>query len=89
MQTFFFSKEATASLAAPFVHSLIGKFSHGRPTVKVLTKHFNELKLKGNVSLKTLSGKHVLNFKRKGLHEDLDATTVVGKSIKNMPFTDG
>lgn len=61
MQTFFFfSKEATASLAAPFVHSLIDKFSHGRPTVKVLTKHLFELKLKGNVSLKTLSGKHVL-----------------------------
>src|SRR3954469_21867824 len=48
------------SLSAPFRLSLVGKFSHGRPSMEMARSIFAKLDLKGNFFLGHLDSKHIL-----------------------------
>ncbi|XP_071933183.1 uncharacterized protein [Coffea arabica] len=55
-----FSKEEADKLAAPFHWTLVGKFSHGRPSLEAMRKFFSSLNLKDHVSIGLLDYRHVL-----------------------------
>lgn len=54
------SKDLVDSVANPFRYMLVGKFSHGRPTMVVSRAAFTKLGLKGDVSLGHFDSKHML-----------------------------
>src|SRR4051812_27952749 len=54
-------------LSKPYQFALVGKFSHGRPTMDRARLIFNKLGLKGNFSLGHLDHKHMLiNLENEG-----------------------
>ncbi|KAL6578123.1 hypothetical protein OROMI_010451 [Orobanche minor] len=55
-----FSNEELEELVAPFEFTLVGKFSHGFPTMKILKSIIGNLNLKGKYSVSLLEHKHVL-----------------------------
>nr|XP_027083663.1 uncharacterized protein LOC113705962 [Coffea arabica] len=54
------SRQEIESLAAPFHHALVGRFSAGRPSMEAIRKFFVTLGLKGHCSVGLLDEKHVL-----------------------------
>ncbi|XP_027062037.1 uncharacterized protein [Coffea arabica] len=54
------SREDTDRLATPFRWALVGKFSHGRPTLKDIRKFFAALNLRDHVSVGLMDYRHVL-----------------------------
>lgn len=55
-----FSEEEIDKLAAPFNHVLVGKFSHGRPSMELVRKAFAAIGFSGSYSLGLLDHRHVL-----------------------------
>ncbi|XP_071928074.1 uncharacterized protein [Coffea arabica] len=55
-----FSREDVDKLAAPFRWTLVGKFSHGRPSLEDTRKFFSSLNLKDQVSIGLMDYRHVL-----------------------------
>nr|XP_027082307.1 uncharacterized protein LOC113704619 [Coffea arabica] len=55
-----FSKADADKLAAPFQWALVGKFSHGRPSLEDIRKFFASLNLKDHVSIGLMDYRHVL-----------------------------
>ena len=55
-----FSKAEADKLASPFRWALVGKFSHGRPSLEGVRKFFSTLNLKDNVSIGLMDYRHVL-----------------------------
>ncbi|XP_027156068.1 uncharacterized protein LOC113766259 [Coffea eugenioides] len=55
-----FSKAEVDKLATPFRWALVGKFSHGRPSLEGIRKFFSTLNLKDQVSVGLLDYRHVL-----------------------------
>ncbi|XP_027118292.2 uncharacterized protein [Coffea arabica] len=55
-----FSKADADKLAAPFQWALVGKFSHGRPSLEDIRKFFALLNLKDHVSIGLMDYRHVL-----------------------------
>ncbi|KAL0288949.1 UNVERIFIED_CONTAM: hypothetical protein Scaly_2715800 [Sesamum calycinum] len=55
-----YSSEETAELVARLKFALVGKFSHGLPSLNFLRIHIVKLGLKGNVTVGRLNFKHVL-----------------------------
>ncbi|XP_027122242.1 uncharacterized protein [Coffea arabica] len=58
--TIIFSKEDADRLAAPFRWALVGKFSHGQPTLEDIRKFFASLDLRDHVSVGLMDYRHVL-----------------------------
>ncbi|KAG8372114.1 hypothetical protein BUALT_Bualt12G0032800 [Buddleja alternifolia] len=58
-QTIFVSKEEDDFMAAPFQYSLVGKFSHGYPTMSRLRAKFAALGLNKGFKIGVLDHKHV------------------------------
>ncbi|KAI5677247.1 hypothetical protein M9H77_08197 [Catharanthus roseus] len=56
----FFDKKEINSLAEPFNLSLIGKFSHGRPSLDNLRWEFHTFGFKGSFTIGWLDSRHVL-----------------------------
>ena len=56
----FFSDEDIAALSSPFKFALIGKFSHGRPSLAVIKSTFETFGLKAAFSIGLIDPKHVL-----------------------------
>lgn len=56
----FFSKEDIQLLARPFKHSLVGKFSHGRPSMEIIQKVFQTFSLKSDFHFGLIDHKHIL-----------------------------
>ncbi|KAL6517057.1 hypothetical protein OROHE_018017 [Orobanche hederae] len=56
----FFTASEIKELAAPFEYTLIGKFSHGFPSMKTLKLKLSELNLVSNFSVSLLEYRHVL-----------------------------
>ncbi|XP_027101284.2 uncharacterized protein [Coffea arabica] len=55
-----FSKQDAEKLAAPYRWVLVGKFSHGRPSLEEIRKIFTSLNLKDQISVGLLDYRHVL-----------------------------
>ncbi|XP_071923206.1 uncharacterized protein [Coffea arabica] len=55
-----FSKEEADKLAVPFRWALVGKFSHGRPSLESVRKFFSTLNLKDTISIGLLDYRHIL-----------------------------
>ena len=55
-----FSKEDADRLAAPFRWTLVGKFSHGRPTLEDIRKFLASLNLRDHVTVGLMDYRHVL-----------------------------
>ena len=55
-----FSREDVNKLAVPFRWALVGKFSHGRPSLEDTRKFFASLNLKDQVSIVLMDYTHVL-----------------------------
>ncbi|KAH9715523.1 hypothetical protein KPL71_021088 [Citrus sinensis] len=47
-------------MAIPFKLTLVGKFSYNRPSVELICKFFNTLRLKGTFKVSLLDNRHVL-----------------------------
>ncbi|KAG8377015.1 hypothetical protein BUALT_Bualt09G0124200 [Buddleja alternifolia] len=58
-KTIFLSKEEDEFMAAPYQYSLVGKFSHGYPTMTRLRAKFADLDLKSGFKIGVLDHKHV------------------------------
>ncbi|KAG8387405.1 hypothetical protein BUALT_Bualt02G0018100 [Buddleja alternifolia] len=58
-KTIFLSKEEDDYMAAPFQYSLVGKFSHGYPTMTRLRAKFAALGLNKGFKIGVLDHKHV------------------------------
>lgn len=56
----FFSEEDNINLSSPYQFSLVGKFSHERPSMPELKVAFETIGLKSSVSLGLLDAKHLL-----------------------------
>ncbi|XP_027118705.1 uncharacterized protein [Coffea arabica] len=55
-----FSREDADRLASPFRWALVGKFSHGRPSLEDIRKFLATLNLRDHVSVRLLDYRHVL-----------------------------
>ena len=55
-----FSKDDVEKLIAPYRCTLVGKFSHGRPSLEEIWKFFATLNLKDQVSIGLIDYRHVL-----------------------------
>ncbi|XP_071926658.1 uncharacterized protein [Coffea arabica] len=55
-----FSRTDAEKLAAPFRWTLVGKFSHGRPSLEDIRKFFALLNLKDHISIGLMDYRHVL-----------------------------
>ena len=55
-----FSKEEADKLAAPFRWALVGKFSHGQPSLEEIQKFFSSLDLRDQVMVGLMDYRHVL-----------------------------
>lgn len=64
----FFSAKGFPHLAEPFKFSLVGKFSHGRPSMDIIRKVFASMDLKAEASIGLIDNKHILI--RLNLEED-------------------
>lgn len=62
----FFDQMEKTTLAAPFKLTLVGKFSHWKPSIEVLLKEFHTVSFKGSFSVGWLDPRHVL------VHFDLE-----------------
>lgn len=62
----FFDPHEISSLLAPFKLTLLGKFSHGRPSMEVLHNDFHKVGFKGSFSIAWMDYGHVL------IHFDLE-----------------
>ena len=56
----FFSKAEVQELLKPFQHTLVGKFSKGRPNMEALRREFKAVGFKGEYSIGLLDPCHVL-----------------------------
>ncbi|KAG8383798.1 hypothetical protein BUALT_Bualt04G0051100 [Buddleja alternifolia] len=61
-KTIFLSKEENEYMAAPFQYALVGKFSHGYPTMTRLRAKFASLDLKNGFKIGLLDHKHTWYF---------------------------
>lgn len=55
-----FSEEEINFLAQPLKFALVGKFSHGLPSLKFLRQKFESLGLKGSFTIGAINFKHIL-----------------------------
>ncbi|XP_071929043.1 uncharacterized protein [Coffea arabica] len=55
-----FSRADVEKLAVPFRWALVGKFSHGRPSLEDIRKFFASLNLKDHISIGLMDYRHVL-----------------------------
>ena len=55
-----FSRADAEKLAAPFRWALVGKFSHGRPSLEDIRKFFASLNLKDHISIGLMDYRNVL-----------------------------
>ncbi|XP_071925054.1 uncharacterized protein [Coffea arabica] len=58
--TVLFSEEDIAKLSAPFKFAVVGKFSHGRPSLDVIRKSFSAIGFKSNFAVGLLDQRHIL-----------------------------
>lgn len=58
----FFSEEDIVNLASPFKFALVGKFSHGRPSLPEIKAALEKFGLKSAFTIGLLDGKHVLLY---------------------------
>ncbi|XP_071906094.1 uncharacterized protein [Coffea arabica] len=55
-----FSEEDIAKLSAPFKFAVVGKFSHGRPSLEVIRKACSAIGFKSNFAVGLLDQRHIL-----------------------------
>ena len=55
-----FSTTEIQAMAIPFKLTLVGKFSYNRPSMELIRKFFNTLRLKGTFKVSLLDNRHVL-----------------------------
>ncbi|KAI5663628.1 hypothetical protein M9H77_22951 [Catharanthus roseus] len=81
----YFDPHEILNLVAPFKLTLVGKFSHGRPSMDVLRKEFPKVSFKGSFSMGWMDSRHMLihfDFGRR-LYEVLDEGDMVFSRVSS------